>query len=109
MLLNMHRDTEACERAIASRDARFDGWFFCAVVTTGIYCRPSCPARPHRKNLRFYPSAAAAQKNQPSKRASLDAMARSQASVSRCMFNSMPPAAVSYTHLRAHETDSYLV
>jgi AraC family transcriptional regulator of adaptative response / DNA-3-methyladenine glycosylase II len=61
MLLNMHRDTEACERAIASRDARFDGWFFCAVVTTGIYCRPSCPARPHRKNLRFYPSAAAAQ------------------------------------------------
>jgi len=59
--LNMHRDTEACERAIASRDARFDGWFFCAVVTTGIYCRPSCPARPHRKNLRFYPSAAAAQ------------------------------------------------
>ena len=59
--MNMHRDTEACERAIASRDARFDGWFFCAVVTTGIYCRPSCPARPHRKNLRFYPSAAAAQ------------------------------------------------
>ncbi|MBE3074217.1 MAG: DNA-3-methyladenine glycosylase 2 family protein [Actinobacteria bacterium] len=57
----MHKDTEACERAIQSRDARFDGWFFCAVVTTGIYCRPSCPARPHRKNLRFYPSAAAAQ------------------------------------------------
>jgi AraC family transcriptional regulator of adaptative response / DNA-3-methyladenine glycosylase II len=57
----MHKDTEACQRAIRSRDARFDGWFFCAVVTTGIYCRPSCPARPHRKNLRFYPSAAAAQ------------------------------------------------
>jgi len=61
MLRDMHGDTEACERAIQSRDARFDGWFFCAVVTTGIYCRPSCPARPHRKNLRFYPSAAAAQ------------------------------------------------
>jgi AraC family transcriptional regulator, regulatory protein of adaptative response / DNA-3-methyladenine glycosylase II len=61
MIVSMHRDTEACERAIRSRDARFDGWFFCAVVTTGIYCRPSCPARPHRKNLRFYPSAAAAQ------------------------------------------------
>jgi AraC family transcriptional regulator of adaptative response / DNA-3-methyladenine glycosylase II len=61
MLVAMHKDTEACERAIRSRDARFDGWFFCAVVTTGIYCRPSCPARPHRKNLRFYPSAAAAQ------------------------------------------------
>jgi len=61
MLVDMHTDTEACERAIRSRDARFDGWFFCAVVTTGIYCRPSCPARPHLKNLRFYPSAAAAQ------------------------------------------------
>ncbi|HEY8654959.1 MAG TPA: Ada metal-binding domain-containing protein, partial [Dermatophilaceae bacterium] len=57
----MHDDTEACERAIRSRDARFDGWFICAVVTTRIYCRPSCPARPHLKNLRFYPSAAAAQ------------------------------------------------
>jgi AraC family transcriptional regulator of adaptative response / DNA-3-methyladenine glycosylase II len=61
MLMSMFKDTEACERAIRSRDARFDGWFFCAVVTTGIYCRPSCPARPHLKNLRFYPSAAAAQ------------------------------------------------
>ena len=59
--MDMHKDSEACERAIRSRDARFDGWFFCAVVTTGIYCRPSCPARPHRQNLRFYPSAAAAQ------------------------------------------------
>jgi len=59
--VNVHEDTEACERAIRSRDARFDGWFFCAVVTTRIYCRPSCPARPHLKNLRFYPSAAAAQ------------------------------------------------
>lgn len=57
----MHEDTEACERAVRSRDPRFDGWFFCAVVTTGIYCRPSCPARPHLKNLRFYPSAAATQ------------------------------------------------
>src|SRR5450759_3350641 len=61
MLVDMHKDTEACERAIRSRDARFDGWFFCAVVTTGIYCRPRCPARTHRKNMRFYPSAAAAQ------------------------------------------------
>ena len=61
MLVDMHEDTEACERAVRSRDPRFDGWFFCAVVTTGIYCRPSCPARPHLLNLRFYPSAAAAQ------------------------------------------------
>jgi AraC family transcriptional regulator, regulatory protein of adaptative response / DNA-3-methyladenine glycosylase II len=61
MMVDMYKDSEACERAIRSRDARFDGWFFCAVVTTRIYCRPSCPARPHLKNLRFYPSAAAAQ------------------------------------------------
>jgi AraC family transcriptional regulator, regulatory protein of adaptative response / DNA-3-methyladenine glycosylase II len=61
MLMDMYKDTEACERAMRSRDARFDGWFFCAVVTTGIYCRPSCPARPLPKNQRFYPSAAAAQ------------------------------------------------
>lgn len=59
--MDMYEDIEACERAIRSRDSRFDGWFFCAVVTTRIYCRPSCPARPHLKNLRFYPSAAAAQ------------------------------------------------
>lgn len=60
--MDMYKDTEACQCAIESSDARFDGWFFCAVVTTGIYCRPSCPARPQRKNVRFYPSAAAAQR-----------------------------------------------
>ena len=49
-------------RAVRSRDARFDGWFFGAVITTGIYCRPSCPAVPPKiENMRFYPSAAAAQ------------------------------------------------
>ena len=37
-------DFERCYRAVQSRDARFDGWFFTAVKTTGIYCRPSCPA-----------------------------------------------------------------
>ncbi len=48
--------------AVSSRDARFDGAFFFAVVTTGIYCRPSCPAvTPKRANVRFYPTAAAAQ------------------------------------------------
>lgn len=48
--------------AIQSKDSRFDGWFFTAVVSTGIYCRPSCPAiTPKRANVRFYPSAAAAQ------------------------------------------------
>ncbi|GHC68526.1 DNA-3-methyladenine glycosylase 2 family protein [Streptomyces cinnamoneus] len=48
--------------AVSSRDARFDGEFYFAVKTTGIYCRPSCPAlTPKRANVRFYPSAAAAQ------------------------------------------------
>ena len=55
-------DAERCWRAIETGDARFDGWFFCGVTSTGIYCRPSCPARtPRRENVRFYPSAAAAQ------------------------------------------------
>ena len=55
-------DFERCYRAVQSRDARFDGWFFTAVTSTGIYCRPSCPAMtPKRANVRFYPSAAAAQ------------------------------------------------
>ena len=48
--------------AAASKDARFDGVFFIAVTSTGVYCRPSCPAiTPKRANMRFYPSAAAAQ------------------------------------------------
>ncbi len=58
----MHEDTERCVRAVQSKDDRFDGWFFTAVLTTGIYCRPSCPATPPKPgNMRFYPSAAAAQ------------------------------------------------
>src|SRR3954470_20093477 len=55
-------DPERCYRAVASRDARFDGWFFTAVHTTGIYCRPSCPARtPLARNVSFFTTAAAAQ------------------------------------------------
>ncbi len=58
----MLEDPERCYQAAQSKDARFDGWFFCAVTSTGIYCRPSCPARtPKRENMRFYPTAAAAQ------------------------------------------------
>jgi AraC family transcriptional regulator of adaptative response / DNA-3-methyladenine glycosylase II len=54
-------DDERCYRAVQSRDPRFDGWFYTAVVTTGIYCRSSCPAvTPKRANVRFYPTAAAA-------------------------------------------------
>jgi AraC family transcriptional regulator of adaptative response / DNA-3-methyladenine glycosylase II len=49
-------------RVLGSRDHRFDGCFFVAVTSTGIYCRPSCPALvPKRRNVRFYPTAAAAQ------------------------------------------------
>ncbi|WP_036962592.1 Ada metal-binding domain-containing protein, partial [Promicromonospora kroppenstedtii] len=48
-------------RAIAARDSRFDGQFYTAVRTTGIYCRPSCPARtPKAENVRFYLTSAAA-------------------------------------------------
>jgi AraC family transcriptional regulator of adaptative response / DNA-3-methyladenine glycosylase II len=55
-------DDEQRYRAAASKDARFDGVFFTGVTSTGIYCRPSCPAiTPKRANMRFYPTAAAAQ------------------------------------------------
>jgi AraC family transcriptional regulator of adaptative response / DNA-3-methyladenine glycosylase II len=57
----VHLDAERCYRAVSSRDARFDGIFFTAVRTTGIYCRPSCPAiTPKRDNVTFHPTAAAA-------------------------------------------------
>ncbi len=56
-----HLDTEACYRAVQSRDRRFDGVFYTAVRTTGIYCRPSCPARtPAAGNVTFHPTAASA-------------------------------------------------
>ena len=55
-------DFDACYRAVASRDERFDGWFYTAVRTTGIYCRPSCPAiTPKRRNVEFHHTAASAQ------------------------------------------------
>ncbi|HSE08981.1 MAG TPA: AlkA N-terminal domain-containing protein [Nocardioidaceae bacterium] len=55
-------DIESCYRAVKSRDRRFDGVFYTAVRTTGIYCRPSCPAiTPQRRNVVFYRTAAAAQ------------------------------------------------
>jgi len=54
-------DFKACDRARLARDARFDGRFFIGVTTTGIYCRPVCPApSPKTKNIRYFPSAAAA-------------------------------------------------
>jgi AraC family transcriptional regulator, regulatory protein of adaptative response / DNA-3-methyladenine glycosylase II len=58
----IHNNFDLCYRAILSRDVRFDGRFFTAVTSTGIYCRPICPARtPQAKNVRFYACAAAAE------------------------------------------------
>jgi AraC family transcriptional regulator of adaptative response / DNA-3-methyladenine glycosylase II len=58
----MDLDHDACYRAVTQRDPRFDGRFFTGVKTTGIYCRPICPARtPRKENIAFFPSAAAAQ------------------------------------------------
>ena len=55
-------DSDRFWQAIEAEDPRFDGWVFCGVKTTGIYCRPSCPARtPKRENVRFFATAAAAQ------------------------------------------------
>jgi AraC family transcriptional regulator of adaptative response / DNA-3-methyladenine glycosylase II len=60
--MTVPRDFEHRYRAVASRDPRFDGYFFLGVTSTGIYCRPSCPARtPHREHVRFYSTSAAAQ------------------------------------------------
>lgn len=58
----MEIDPKSCYQAVASRDPRFDGRFFTAVLTTGVYCRPVCPARtPKQKNVQFFACAAAAE------------------------------------------------
>ena len=58
----MIEDFERCYRFMQSRDPRYDGFFFVAVTSTGVYCRPSCPARlPSRRNVRLFRSSAAAQ------------------------------------------------
>lgn len=57
----MHLNHDICYRALQARDSRFDGQFFTAVTTTGIYCRPICPATtPKRENCTFFGCAAAA-------------------------------------------------
>ena len=52
---------ETCYQAVLTRDQRFDGKFFVAVKTTGVYCRPICPARPKRENVEFFKTARAAE------------------------------------------------
>src|SRR6516165_9771298 len=60
--LSMNLNRSACYRVMRSRDRRFDGRFFVGVRTTGIYCRPVCPApTPKLENVEFYPCAAAAE------------------------------------------------
>src|ERR1700686_2176840 len=57
----MHLDPKVCTRARLAPDPRFNGRFFIGVLTTGIYCRPICPARPPKEeNVRYFPTAAAA-------------------------------------------------
>src|SRR5260221_8638228 len=57
----MTLDPQICQRARLARDARFDGRFFIGVTTTGIYCRPICPApTPRTDHVRYFPTAAAA-------------------------------------------------
>ncbi len=57
----MNLDLQVCSRARLTRDARFDGKFFIAVLSTGIYCRPICASRTSKEiNVRYYPTAAAA-------------------------------------------------
>jgi AraC family transcriptional regulator of adaptative response / DNA-3-methyladenine glycosylase II len=58
----MSLDPDICYRALETRDRRFDGRFFTGVLSTGVYCRPVCPARtPLRRNVRFFACAAAAE------------------------------------------------
>jgi AraC family transcriptional regulator, regulatory protein of adaptative response / DNA-3-methyladenine glycosylase II len=90
----MNLDPLTCYRAVLARDARHDGRFFTCVRTTGIYCRPICPARPPKlENCRFVPTAAAAQEAgfrpclrcRPENSPGVDAWRGTAATVSRAM------------------------
>ena len=90
----MELDAQACYRAVLARDARYDGRFFTCVKTTGIYCRPICPARPPKlQNCIFVPTAAAAQaagfrpclRCRPESSPNLDAWRGTSATVSRAL------------------------
>ncbi|HWE97221.1 MAG TPA: AlkA N-terminal domain-containing protein [Tepidisphaeraceae bacterium] len=90
----MKLDPSVCHRAVLARDARYDGRFFTCVKTTGIYCRPICPARPPKlENCIFVPTAAAAQaagfrpclRCRPESSPDLDAWQGTSATVSRAL------------------------
>src|SRR5215469_15302089 len=60
MIEDCRLDWERCDRARIARDARFDGRFFTGVLTTRIYCRPTCPVKPPKShNVVFFPTATA--------------------------------------------------
>src|SRR5215831_13501364 len=90
----MKLERSSCYRAVLARDSRYDGRFFTCVKTTGIYCRPICPARPPKlENCRFVPTAAAAQaagfrpclRCRPESSPDLDAWRGTSATVSRAL------------------------
>src|SRR3954468_8184315 len=90
----MKLEPSVCYRAVLARDARYDGRFFTCVRTTGIYCRPICPARPPKiENCIFVPTAAAAQQAgfrpclrcRPESSPDLDAWRGTSATVSRAL------------------------
>jgi len=90
----MDLDPSVCYRAVQARDVRYDGRFFTCVKTTGIYCRPICPARPPKiENCTFVPTAAAAQEAgfrpclrcRPESSPDLDAWRGTSATVSRAL------------------------
>jgi AraC family transcriptional regulator of adaptative response / DNA-3-methyladenine glycosylase II len=90
----MNLTPAVCYRAVQARDARYDGRFFTCVKTTGIYCRPICPARPPKlNNCIFVPTAAAAQEAgfrpclrcRPESSPELDAWRGTEATVSRAL------------------------
>ena len=90
----MGLNAKVCYRAVQARDSRYDGRFFTCVKTTGIYCRPICPARPPKaENCTFVPTAAAAQEAgyrpclrcRPESSPELDAWRGTEATVSRAL------------------------
>src|SRR5215213_5843531 len=90
----MDLNRAVCYRAVQARDSRYDGRFFTCVETTGIYCRPICPARPPKiENCTFVPTAAAAQEAgfrpclrcRPESSPDLDAWRGTGATVSRAL------------------------
>lgn len=88
MIVDTALPVETMRQAFAKRDRRVDGQFVCAVRTTRIYCRPSCPARrPRPENVEFFPTAGAARDAgyRPCQRCHPDDVARDAAAVAKVL------------------------